>query len=133
MSASEPQQSNAAEATDALEDSADTAQPADFQELEQSQQPQTTEAPKDVDLNVILDVDVTLGLEVGRTALSVRELLQLNQGSVVELDRLAGEPLDVLVNGTLVAHGDVVVVNNNYGIRLTDVVSPSERIRKVNE
>ena len=133
MSASDPQQSNAAEAIDASEESANAAQPADFQELEQSQQPETTEAPKDVDLNVILDVDVTLGLEVGRTALSVRELLQLNQGSVVELDRLAGEPLDVLVNGTLVAHGDVVVVNNNYGIRLTDVVSPSERIRKVNE
>ena len=86
-----------------------------------------------MDLNVILDVDVTLELEVGRTNLSVRELLQLNQGSVVELDRLAGEPLDVLVNGTLVAHGDVVVVNDNYGIRLTDVVSPSERIKKVNQ
>ena len=110
----------------------ESAQPADFDELKQK----TAAAGgpvKDVDLNVILDVDVTLELEVGRTSLSVRELLQLNQGSVVELDRLAGEPLDVLVNGTLVAHGDVVVVNNNYGIRLTDVVSPSERIRKVNE
>lgn len=114
------------------EGESESPEKADFDELEQ----QTTTAtlpPKDVDLNVILDVDVTLELEVGRTSLSVRELLQLNQGSVVELDRLAGEPLDVLVNGTLIAHGDVVVVNNNYGIRLTDVVSPSERIRKVNE
>ena len=98
---------------------------ADFDELEQTTQTPTAQLTKDVDLNVILDVDVTLELEVGRTNISVRDLLQLNQGSVVELDRLAGEPLDVLVNGTLVAHGDVVVVNNNYGIRLTDVVSPS--------
>ena len=102
--------------------SKDDAQPADFEKLEENSNQESTQPPKDVDLNVILDVDVTLELEVGRTNLSVRELLQLNQGSVVELDRLAGEPLDVLVNGTLVAHGDVVVVNDNYGIRLTDVV-----------
>lgn len=114
-------------------DAGDEAERADFDELEQNSLPNLDGPPKDVDLNVILDVDVTLELEVGRTSLSVRDLLQLNQGSVVELDRLAGEPLDVLVNGTLVAHGDVVVVNNNYGIRLTDVVSPSERIKKVNE
>ena len=113
--------------------SKDDAQPADFEKLEENSNQESTQPPKDVDLNVILDVDVTLELEVGRTNLSVRELLQLNQGSVVELDRLAGEPLDVLVNGTLVAHGDVVVVNDNYGIRLTDVVSPSERIKKVNQ
>lgn len=122
------------EATKGSEDSStDDAQPADFEKLEENQNQDSTKPPKDVDLNVILDVDVTLELEVGRTNLSVRELLQLNQGSVVELDRLAGEPLDVLVNGTLVAHGDVVVVNDNYGIRLTDVVSPSERIKKVNQ
>ena len=108
-------------------------QPADFDQLEQGAKQAAASSSADVDLNVILDVDVTLELEVGRTSMSVRELLQLNQGSVVELNRLAGEPLDVLVNGTLVAHGDVVVVNNNYGIRLTDVVSPSERIKKVNE
>ena len=80
---------------------------------------------------VILDVPVTLSLEVGRTSMSVGELLQLTQGSVVELDRLAGEPLDVLVNGKLVAHGEIVVVNDKFGIRLTDVISPAERVRKL--
>jgi flagellar motor switch protein FliN/FliY len=86
---------------------------------------------RDVNLNVILDVPVTLSLEVGRTRLPIRSLLQLNQGSVVELERAAGEALDVYVNGTLVAHGQVVVVNEKFGIRLTDVVSPAERIRKL--
>ena len=70
-------------------------------------------------------------MEVGRTRIAIRNLLQLNQGSVVELDRAAGEPLDVFVNGTLVAHGEVVVVNDRFGVRLTDVVSPSERLRKL--
>jgi flagellar motor switch protein FliN/FliY len=88
-------------------------------------------AARDVNLDVILDVPVTLSLEVGRTRLPIRSLLQLNQGSVVELERAAGEPLDVYVNGTLVAHGQVVVVNEKFGIRLTDVVSPAERIRKL--
>ncbi|MEQ1579615.1 MAG: flagellar motor switch protein FliN [Steroidobacteraceae bacterium] len=86
---------------------------------------------QDVNLEVILDVPVTLSLEVGRSRISIRNLLQLNQGSVVELDRAAGEPLDVFVNGTLVAHGEVVVVNEKFGIRLTDVISPAERIRKL--
>jgi flagellar motor switch protein FliN/FliY len=86
---------------------------------------------KDVNLEVILDVPVTLSMEVGRTRIPIRNLLQLNQGSVVELDRAAGEPLDVFVNGTLVAHGEVVVVNEKFGIRLTDVISPAERIRKL--
>ncbi|MGC4028525.1 MAG: flagellar motor switch protein FliN [Steroidobacteraceae bacterium] len=86
---------------------------------------------QDVNLDVILDVPVTLSLEVGRTRLPIRSLLQLNQGSVVELERAAGEPLDVFVNGTLVAHGEVVVVDEQFGIRLTDVVSPAERIRKL--
>jgi flagellar motor switch protein FliN len=85
----------------------------------------------DVNLDVILDVPVTLSMEVGRTRIPIRNLLQLNQGSVVELDRAAGEPLDVFVNGTLVAHGEVVVVNEKFGIRLTDVISPAERIRKL--
>lgn len=85
----------------------------------------------DVNLEVILDVPVTLSLEVGRARISIRNLLQLTQGSVVELDRAAGEPLDVFVNGTLVAHGEVVVVNEKFGIRLTDVISPAERIRKL--
>lgn len=85
----------------------------------------------DVNLEVILEVPVTLSMEVGRTRIPIRNLLQLNQGSVVELDRAAGELLDVFVNGTLVAHGEVVVVNDKFGIRLTDVVSPAERIRKL--
>ena len=82
-------------------------------------------------LDVILDIPVTLSMEVGRTQIPIRNLLQLNQGSVVELDRMAGEPLDVLVNGTLIAHGEVVVVNEKFGIRLTDVMSPHERIKKL--
>lgn len=82
-------------------------------------------------LDVILDIPVSISMEVGSTDISIRNLLQLNQGSVVELDRLAGEPLDVLVNGMLIAHGEVVVVNEKFGIRLTDVISPSERIKKL--
>ncbi|AHK78829.1 hypothetical protein M911_06235 [Ectothiorhodospira haloalkaliphila] len=85
----------------------------------------------DLNLDVILDVPVTISMEIGRTKIPIRNLLQLNQGSVVELDRLAGEPLDVMVNGTLVAHGEVVVVNEKFGIRLTDVISPAERVRKL--
>jgi len=82
-------------------------------------------------LEVILDIPVTISMEVGSSEISIRNLLQLNQGSVIELDRLAGEPLDVLVNGTLVAHGEVVVVNEKFGIRLTDIITPSERIKKL--
>lgn len=88
---------------------------------------------EDVNLDVILDVSVTLALEVGRSTMSIRDLLQLTQGSVVELDRLANEPMDVLVNGILVAHGEIVVVNENFGIRLTDVITPAERVKKLNE
>jgi len=83
------------------------------------------------DLDVILDIPVTISMEVGSTPITIRNLLQLSQGSVIELDRLAGEPLDVLVNGTLIAHGEVVVVNEKFGIRMTDVVSPSERINRL--
>lgn len=83
------------------------------------------------ELEVILDIPVSISMEVGRTSITIRNLLQLNQGSVIELDRLAGEPLDVLVNGTLIAHGEVVVVNEKFGIRMTDVISPSERIKKL--
>ncbi|MFM2482641.1 flagellar motor switch protein FliN [Celerinatantimonas sp. YJH-8] len=82
-------------------------------------------------LDAILDIPVTISMEVGRSNISIRNLLQLNQGSVVELDRVAGEPLDVMVNGTLVAHGEVVVVNDKFGIRLTDVISQTERIKKL--
>jgi len=83
------------------------------------------------DLDVILDIPVSISMEVGCTSITIRNLLQLNQGSVIELDRLAGEPLDVLVNGTLIAHGEVVVVNEKFGIRMTDVISPSERIKRL--
>lgn len=83
------------------------------------------------ELDVILDIPVRISMEVGCTQIPIRSLLQLNQGSVVELDRLAGEPLDVLVNGTLIAHGEVVMVNDKFGIRLTDVVSQSERIQRL--
>ena len=82
-------------------------------------------------LDNILDIPVTLAVEIGSTQVSIRNLLQFNQGSVVELDRLAGEPLNVLVNGTLIAHGEVVVVNDKFGIRLTDVISAHERVRKL--
>lgn len=85
----------------------------------------------DINLDVILDVPVTLSMEIGRTRISIRNLLQLNQGSVVELDRLAGEPMDIMVNGTLIARGEVVVVNDKFGIRLTDVISPAERVRRL--
>ena len=80
----------------------------------------------DVKLDVVLDIPVNISMEIGRTKISIRNLLQLNQGSVVELDRLAGEPMDVLVNGTLIARGEVVVVNEKFGIRLTDIISPAE-------
>ncbi|MCR5085709.1 MAG: flagellar motor switch protein FliN [Succinivibrionaceae bacterium] len=82
-------------------------------------------------LDAIMDLPVTITMEVGHSKIAIRNLLQLNQGSVVELDRLAGEPLDVLVNGTLIAHGEVVVVNDKFGIRLTDVISQIERIKKL--
>ncbi len=92
----------------------------------------SSEAPHgEVKLDVVLDIPVTISMEIGRTKISIRNLLQLNQGSVVELDRMAGEPMDVLVNGTLVAHGEVVVVNEKFGIRLTDVISPAERIKNL--
>lgn len=106
--------------------SSDAAAPAAFDTLTAD-----GTAGSDLNLDVILDVNVTLSLEVGRTRIPIRNLLQLNQGSVVELERQAGEPLDVYVNGTLIAQGEVVVVNDRFGVRLTDVVSPSERIKRL--
>ncbi len=104
----------------------------DFKQVEAKQLNDTSSgSPGDVKLDVILDIPVTVAMEIGRTQLSIRNLLQLNQGSIVELDRLAGEPMDVLVNGTLVAHGEVVVVNDKFGIRLTDVISPADRIKNL--
>jgi flagellar motor switch protein FliN/FliY len=85
------------------------------------------------DIDFILDIPVQLTVELGRTKIAIKNLLQLAQGSVVELDGLAGEPMDVLVNGCLIAQGEVVVVNDKFGIRLTDIISPSERIRKLNK
>ena len=85
----------------------------------------------DVKIDAILDVPITISMEIGRARINIRNLLQLNQGSVVELDRLAGEPMDVLVNGTLIAQGEVVVVNEKFGIRLTDIVSPADRVKKL--
>jgi flagellar motor switch protein FliN/FliY len=82
-------------------------------------------------LDMILDIPVNLTVELGRTKIAIRSLLQLAQGSVVELDGLAGEPMDVLVNGCLIAQGEVVVVNDKFGIRLTDIISPSERLRRL--
>ena len=84
-----------------------------------------------VNMDAILDVPVTLSMEIGRTRINIRNLLQLNQGSVVELDRLAGEPMDVLVNGTLIAQGEVVMVNEKFGLRLTDIISPAERVKRL--
>ena len=85
----------------------------------------------DANLDVILDIPVTLSMEIGRTRVSIQDLLQLAKGSVVELDRMAGEPLDVLVNGTLVARGEVVVVNDKFGVRLNDVISPADRVQSI--
>ncbi|WP_024890285.1 flagellar motor switch protein FliN [Luteimonas huabeiensis] len=103
------------------------AAPARFDDL----RAETPADAQDLNLDVILDVPVALSLEVGRTRMPIRNLLQLNRGSVIELERGAGEPLDVYVNGTLIAHGEVVVINDRFGVRLTDVVSPSERIRRL--
>ncbi|MBD1389855.1 flagellar motor switch protein FliN [Neiella sp. HB171785] len=104
------------------------AQPAELQEFDEESEITPEEKRR---LESILDIPVTISMEVGRSKINIRNLLQLNQGSVVELDRVAGEPLDVLVNGTLIAHGEVVVVNDKFGIRLTDVISQTERIKKL--
>ncbi|QRM21084.1 flagellar motor switch protein FliN [Dechloromonas sp. TW-R-39-2] len=84
------------------------------------------------ELDMILDIPVQITVELGRTKITIKNLLQLAHGSVVELDAMAGEPMDVLVNGTLIAQGEVVVVNDKFGIRLTDIITPSERMRKLN-
>jgi flagellar motor switch protein FliN/FliY len=98
-----------------------------FQPLSKVEAPSTRN-----DIDMILDIPVQMTVELGRTKIAIRNLLQLAQGSVVELDGLAGEPMDVLVNGCLIAQGEVVVVNDKFGIRLTDIITPSERIRKLN-
>ena len=100
--------------------------PAAFANFGSSPAPQTQN-----DLNMILDIPVQLTVELGRTRIPIKNILQLAQGSVVELDAMAGEPMDVLVNGFLIAQGEVVVVNDKFGIRLTDIVTPSERMRRL--
>lgn len=116
--------------TDDDEASGEDVQPAPMEEFDHDVEPKEIDknAPE---LDVILDIPVMISMEVGNTQIPIRNLLQLNQGSVIELDRLAGEPLDVLVNGTLIAHGEVVMVNDKFGIRLTDVISQSERIQRL--
>ena len=103
------------------------ASAAVFQDF--SKQQSKTETHNDIDF--ILDIPVQLTVELGRTKIAIKNLLQLAQGSVVELDGLAGEPMDVLVNGCLIAQGEVVVVNDKFGIRLTDIITPNERMRKL--
>ncbi|CAH0137261.1 MULTISPECIES: flagellar motor switch protein FliN [unclassified Pseudomonas] len=115
-------------ASAASQPSAPRAPMEEFGTTPKANNPVSLEGPN---LDVILDIPVSISMEVGNADITIRNLLQLNQGSVIELDRLAGEPLDVLVNGTLIAHGEVVVVNEKFGIRLTDVISPSERIKKL--
>jgi flagellar motor switch protein FliN/FliY len=111
------------------EQAIEEAQQVELDELVDDSRPISKEDAAKLD--GILDIPVTISMEVGRSFISIRNLLQLNQGSVVELDRVAGEPLDVMVNGTLIAHGEVVVVNDKFGIRLTDVISQTERIKKL--
>jgi len=111
-------------------ETADDVEAAAFAEVD-SQFESRKSSADELNMDVILDVPVTLSMEIGRTQINIRNLLQLNQGSVVELDRFAGEPLDVLVNGTLIAHGEVVVINDKFGIRLTDVISLSERVKRL--
>jgi len=118
---------------DALNEAGDTP-PNDNAEVEKAELKELKDNStngSDVSMEVLLDIPVNISMEIGRTKITIRNLLQLNQGSVVELDRLAGEPLDVIVNGTLIAHGEVVVVNEKFGIRLTDVISPAERVKKL--
>lgn len=114
------------------DDGDDTEDDAQVAPLEQFSSTASGEFNDDnPNLDVILDIPVTISMEVGATQIPIRNLLQLNQGSVIELDRLAGEPLDVLVNGRLIAHGEVVMVNEKFGIRLTDVVSQQERVQRL--
>jgi flagellar motor switch protein FliN/FliY len=116
---------------EALDEQAEAKAEAETVELEELEEDAQISGEEKRKLDAILDIPVTISMEVGRSHISIRNLLQLNQGSVVELDRVAGESLDVLVNGTLIAHGEVVVVNDKFGIRLTDVISQIERIKKL--
>lgn len=123
----EPVQTDAQQVSQGASGGADMAR-AQFQNLKDDG---TIDADGDKNMDMILDIPVNLSVEIGRTKISIRNLLKLNQGSVVELSRLAGEPMDIFVNGTLIAHGEVVVVNDKFGIRLTDVISAAERVKKL--
>ena len=116
----------ATETESGSQDSVEGYQPEAFSDLAEGTV--AADSPSAANLEVILDIPVVLSMEIGRTSISIEDLLQLARGSVVELDRMAGEPLDVLVNGTLVARGEVVVVNDKFGVRLSDVISPAERV-----
>jgi flagellar motor switch protein FliN len=111
----------------------DTVAPAPFANFASTGAVSAVGVSADNDLNMILDIPVQLTVELGRTKIPIKHILQLAQGSVVELDALAGEPMDVLVNGFLIAQGEVVVVNDKFGIRLTDIVTPSERMRRLSK
>lgn len=133
-STKDPDEELADEWAAAMDEQADEASEAEAAESAQFQQLQPeagAAGSEELHLDSILDIPVTISMEIGRTKINIRNLLQLNQGSVVELDRLAGEPMDVLVNGTLIAQGEVVVVNEKFGIRLTDVISPVERVKRL--
>lgn len=125
------EETTAAEPVEQAESEQQAPQPeyesAEFEALQAEEGPE----PIEPNLDVILNIPVTLSMQIGRTQMTIEELMRLNRGSVVKLDRLAGEPMDVLVNGTLIAHGEVVVVNDKFGIRLLDVISPAERVRKL--
>ncbi|MGQ5523714.1 flagellar motor switch protein FliN [Chitinimonas sp. PSY-7] len=136
----EQQTADEAAAAAAMEEAATaaTASPTSMQNVAPADifrrfdaQPDKPVGPPGIDM--ILDIPVTMTVELGRTKIAIRSLLQLAQGSVVELDGLAGEPMDVLVNGTLIAQGEVVVVNDKFGIRLTDIITPAERIRRLHK
>jgi flagellar motor switch protein FliN/FliY len=135
----DPNEALADEWAAALEEQADDETPAQAESQpdatapgwEELQEFPATSGDSDIQMDAILDVPVTIAMEIGRTQINIRNLLHLNQGSVVELDRLAGEPMDVLVNGTLIAKGEVVVVNEKFGIRLTDIVSPADRVKRL--
>jgi len=116
------------ESASELQDGGDQVSPAAFTNFAATTSPAAAN-----DINMILDIPVQLTVELGRTRIPIKHILQLAQGSVVELDALAGEPMDVLVNGYLIAQGEVVVVNDKFGIRLTDIVTPSERMRRLSK
>jgi len=129
--ASESEEDMADDWAAAMEEQVETEAESDTLGFEEFDKDPDTGKVVSPELDLILDIPVTISMEVGSTAITIRNLLQLNQGSVIELDLLAGEPLNVLVNGTLIAHGEVVVVNEKFGIRMTDVISPAERIKKL--